>query len=253
MKKFIITVLTLCSAAMCFMLSACNVSDSPENVMPSEFSGIESHDTMASSQTDSKKPPERQDPEKTPSESAAASDSDETDAKETSSGTHQEFDTEQSYPESQPNSSPTESSSAVQPPTQPIISEQPNPTSLPEPTPEENTPPTSSETSKTEPDMESEYRRIINEVIAYAQSYTAKGFIFVWDDSLEFGWETGYMGTPRVKYEGVDGVIGILKRHIDMIVKTATDPGNGIPGYSANYKVMQVTVDGDIAFVVLYG
>ena len=30
MKKFIITVLTLCSAAMCFMLSACNVSDSPE-------------------------------------------------------------------------------------------------------------------------------------------------------------------------------------------------------------------------------
>lgn len=103
------------------------------------------------------------------------------------------------------------------------------------------------------PDMGKEYERIIRETITYAESYAEKGFTFIWDNSLEFSWETGYMGTPRVKYEGVDGVIEMLKRHIDMIVKTATDPGNGNPGYSANYKVVQVTVDGDIAFAVLYG
>ncbi len=102
-------------------------------------------------------------------------------------------------------------------------------------------------------DMEAEYKRIIREATAYAESYAAKGFSFHWDDSLDFNWETGYMGTPRVKYEGVDGVIQILKHHIDRIVQTATDPGNGIPASAANYKVMQITVDGDIAFVVLYG
>ena len=104
-----------------------------------------------------------------------------------------------------------------------------------------------------QPDMEAEYARIIRETVAYAESYAAKGFTFVWDDSLEFSWESGagWMGTPRVKYEGVDGTIEMLKYHIDKIVKIAGGPGT--PGYSAYYKVMQVTVDGDIAFVVLYG
>lgn len=59
------------------------------------------------------------------------------------------------------------------------------------------------------------------------------------------------MGTPRVEYEGVDGVIEMLQYHIDKIIKIAG--GSGAPGHSANYKVMQVTVDGNIAFVVLYG
>lgn len=108
-------------------------------------------------------------------------------------------------------------------------------------------------TSTPKPDMGSEYGRIINETIAYAESYTSKGFTFIWDDTLKFGWETGYMGTPRVKCEGVEGVISILKHHVDKIVNTVTDPSNGIPSVSANYKVMQITVDGDIAFVVLYG
>lgn len=143
----------------------------------------------------------------------------------------------------------------------PAPTEPPKPKPDPEPTvppvtsepsePESAEPPTESTTPP--PDVEKEYERIICETIDYAESYAAKGFTFVWDDSLKFCPETGGMGTPRVKYEGVDGVIEILKHHIDMIVKTATDPGNGIPGYSANYKVMQVTVDGDIAFVVLYG
>ena len=126
----------------------------------------------------------------------------------------------------------------------------PPPTSRPTDPAVSQPPPT---TSRTEPDMEAEYARIIRETVAYAEGYKEKGFTFVWDDSLEFSWESGagWMGTPRVKYEGVDGTIEMLKYHIDKIVKIAGGPGT--PGYSANYKVMQVTVDGDIAFVVLYG
>lgn len=107
--------------------------------------------------------------------------------------------------------------------------------------------------SQPEPDMEAEYARIIRETVAYAESYAEKGFTFIWDDSLEFSWESGagWMGTPRVKYEGIDGTIEMLQYHIDKIVKIAGGPG--VPGYSAYYKVMQVVVDGDIAFVVLYG
>lgn len=132
-----------------------------------------------------------------------------------------------------------------------ISSTTPSTSSNPIPPAESSTP----QTSRPEPDMEAEYARIIQETVAYADGYTAKGFTFIWDDSLEFSWESGagWMGTPRVKYEGVDGTIEMLKYHIDKIVKTSTDPGNGVPSHSANYKVMQVTVDGDIAFVVLYG
>lgn len=154
-------------------------------------------------------------------------------------------------PESASGSSSSASASSTPPitppseenPTVPPISEQPElPTSQPMET-----------ASQPEPDMEAEYARIIRETVAYAESYAAKGFTFVWDDSLEFSWESGagWMGTPRVKYEGVDGTIEMLKYHIDKIVKIAGGPGT--PGYSAYYKVMQVTVDGDIAFVVLYG
>ncbi len=154
-------------------------------------------------------------------------------------------------PESASGSSSSASASSTPPitppseenPTVPPISEQPElPTSQPTET-----------ASQPEPDMEAEYARIIRKTVAYAESYAAKGFTFVWDDSLEFSWESGagWMGTPRVKYEGVDGTIEMLKYHIDKIVKIAGGPGT--PGYSAYYKVMQVTVDGDIAFVVLYG
>ena len=154
-------------------------------------------------------------------------------------------------PESASGSSSSASASPAPPitppseenPTVPPISEQPElPTSQPTET-----------ASQPEPDMEAEYARIIRETVSYAESYAAKGFTFVWDDSLEYSWESGagWTGTPRVKYEGVDGTIEMLKYHIDKIVKIAGGPGT--PGYSAYYKVMQVTVDGDIAFVVLYG
>ena len=99
-----------------------------------------------------------------------------------------------------------------------------------------------------------ESARIIREVSAYAESYKAKGYTFEWLDSMKFGWDIGYMGTPRIRYEGVDGVIGMLKYHIDLIVSTTTDPANGLTTNRMTYKAVQVTLDnGDIAFVVLYG
>ena len=154
-----------------------------------------------------------------------------------------------------PESASGSSSSASASSTSPIISPSEGKPTEPElPVSGQPEPPVSQPPETTsQPDMESEYARIIRETVAYAESYAAKGFTFVWDDSLEFSWESGagWMGTPRVKYEGVDGTIEMLKYHIDKIVKIAGGPGT--PGYSAYYKVMQVTVDGDIAFVVLYG
>lgn len=154
-------------------------------------------------------------------------------------------------PESAGGSSSSATVSSI-PPATPPSQEKP---AEPEPEVSEQPEPTTSQPPEitSQPDMEAEYARIIRETVAYAESYTAKGFTFVWDDSLEFSWESGagWMGTPRVKYEGVDGTIEMLKYHIDKIVKIAGGPGT--PGYSAYYKVMQVTVDGDIAFVVLYG
>lgn len=44
-----------------------------------------------------------------------------------------------------------------------------------------------------------------------------------------------------------------LKNHIDKIVETGTNPAYGIPSDSVTYKVVQITIDGDIAFAVIYG
>ena len=100
---------------------------------------------------------------------------------------------------------------------------------------------------------QADYDRIIREATAYAESYAEKGFTFEWKDSMEFGWDVGYMGTPRIKYEGVAGTISRLKNHIDKIVETGTNPAYGIPSNSVTYKVVQITIDGDIAFAVIYG
>lgn len=159
---------------------------------------------------------------------------------------------EQTNPPESASGSSSSASASPAPPITPPSEGKPTAPELPvsgQPEPPVSQPP---ETTS-QPDMEAEYARIIRETVAYAESYAAKGFTFVWDDSLEFSWESGagWMGTPRVKYEGVDGTIEMLKYHIDKIVKIAGGPGT--PGYSAYYKIMQVTVDGDIAFVVLYG
>lgn len=113
--------------------------------------------------------------------------------------------------------------------------------------------PVQTHTDAPETITQAEHERIISEVCAYADSYESKGFTFEWKESMEFGWGSGYMGTPRVRYEGIEGVIGMLKHHIDLIYKTSTDPLYGLTSTHMTYKVEQVTVDGDLAYVVLYG
>lgn len=100
---------------------------------------------------------------------------------------------------------------------------------------------------------EADHTRIVSEVKAYAESYTAKGFTFEWAEELEFGWDVGWMGTPRISRDGVDGVISTLKHHVDLIYKSGTDPANGVTANSVRYKVVHLEIDGGIAYAVIYG
>ena len=142
---------------------------------------------------------------------------------------------------------------------------EPQPTAPPESRPAESTAPTTppAETKpETEPPAETQppkgfteadHNRIVSEVMAYAESYKAKGFTFEWSDSLEFGWDVGWMGTPRISRDGVDGTIKTLKHHVDLIYKTGTDPANGVTADSVLYRVVQLEIDGGIAYAVIYG
>ena len=153
------------------------------------------------------------------------------------------------------------------PPTQaPKQSEAPKATEPPESRPAESTAPTAPPPTETNPEPESpaetqppngfteaDHNRIVSEVKAYAESYKAKGFTFVWSDSLEFGWDVGWMGTPRISRDGVDGTIKTLKHHVNLIYKSGTDPANGVTADSVLYRVVQLEIDGGIAYAVIYG
>lgn len=152
------------------------------------------------------------------------------------------------------------------PPTQaPKQTEAPKATAPPESRPAETTAPTTPPTEtkpETEPPAETQppkgfteadHNRIVSEVKAYAESYKAKGFNFEWSDSLEFGWDVGWMGTPRISRDGVDGTIKTLKHHVDLIYKSDTDPANGVTADSVLYRVVQLEIDGGIAYAVIYG
>lgn len=152
------------------------------------------------------------------------------------------------------------------PPTQaPKQSEAPKATEPPESRPAESTAPTAppaetkpgteppAETQPPKGFTEADHNRIVSEVKAYAESYKAKGFTFVWSDSLEFGWDVGWMGTPRISRDGVDGTIKTLKHHVDLIYKSGTDPANGVTADSVLYRVVQLEIDGGIAYAVIYG
>lgn len=152
------------------------------------------------------------------------------------------------------------------PPTQaPKQTEAPKATAPPESRPAETTAPTTPPTEtkpETEPPAETQppkgfteadHNRIVSEVKAYAESYKAKGFNFVWSDSLEFGWDVGWMGTPRISRDSVDGTIKTLKHHVDLIYKSGTDPANGVTADSVLYRVVQLEIDGGIAYAVIYG
>lgn len=148
----------------------------------------------------------------------------------------------------------------------PKVTEPPKQTEPPKVTEPPETKPTEPPTKPTEPQpteppateppkgfTEADHARIVSEVKAYAESYTSKGFTFEWAEELEFGWDVGWMGTPRISRDGVDGVISTLKHHVDLIYKTGTDPANGVAANSVRYKVVQLEIDGGIAYAVIYG
>lgn len=143
----------------------------------------------------------------------------------------------------------TESPKVTEPPKQtepPKVTEPPTKTTEPQPT----EPPA---TEQPKGFTEADHARIVSEVKTYAESYTAKGFTFEWAEELEFGWDVGWMGTPRISRDGVDGVISTLKHHVDLIYKSGTDPANGVTANSVRYKVVQLEIDGGIAYAVIYG
>lgn len=143
----------------------------------------------------------------------------------------------------------TEPPKVTEPPKQtepPKVTEPPTKTTEPQPT----EPPA---TEQPKGFTEADHTRIVSEVKAYAESYTAKGFTFEWAEELEFGWDVGWMGTPRISRDGVDGVISTLKHHVDLIYKSGTDPANGVTANSVRYKVVQLEIDGGIAYAVIYG
>ena len=142
----------------------------------------------------------------------------------------------------------------------PKVTETPKQTEPPETKPTEPptkpTEPQPTEPPATEPPKgftEADHTRIVSEVKAYAESYNSKGFTFEWAEELAFGWDVGWMGTPRISRDGVDGVISTLKHHVDLIYKTGTDPANGVTANSVRYKVVQLEIDGGIAYAVIYG
>lgn len=143
----------------------------------------------------------------------------------------------------------TEPPKVTEPPKQtepPKVTEPPTKTTEPQPT----EPPA---TEQPKGFTEADHTRIVSEVKAYAESYISKGFTFEWAEELEFGWDVGWMGTPRISRDGVDGVISTLKHHVDLIYKTGTDPANGLTSNSVRYKVVQLEIDGGIAYAVIYG
>ena len=158
----------------------------------------------------------------------------------------------------------TETATPTQAPKQteaPKASE-PQPTAPPESRPAETTTPEKPTTPPTEPPKETEqpqgfteadHNRIVSEVRSYAEGYKAKGFTFEWTDELEFGWDVGWMGTPRISRDGVDGTIRTLKYHVDLIYSSGTDPANGVTADSVLYRVVQLEIDGGIAYAVIYG
>ena len=143
----------------------------------------------------------------------------------------------------------TEPPKVTEPPKQtepPKVTEPPTKPTEPQPT----EPPA---TEQPKDFTEADHTRIVSEVKAYAESYNSKGFTFEWAEELAFGWDVGWMGTPRISRDGVDGVISTLKHHVDLIYKTGTDPANGVTANSVRYKVVQLEIDGGIAYAVIYG
>ncbi len=203
-----------------------------------------------SSVTESTITAEKEDAESTPTETTTPPRQTETTTVKDTAEPTAPSDTEVSTPKEDETTEPTvtEPSETHPPETKPTETK-------PTETKPAQTEPKPTEPAETEPQgfTKADHDRIIAEVKAYAESYTAKGYTYIWKAGMEFSEDVGYMGTPRIKRDGVDGVIRTLKHHIDLIYKTTTDPSNGITCDEMTYRVMQIDLDGEIAFVVVYG
>lgn len=63
----------------------------------------------------------------------------------------------------------------------------------------------------------------------------------------------GLDGNASHQRDSVDGTIKTLKHHVDLIYKSGTDPANGVTADSVLYRVVQLEIDGGIAYAVIYG
>lgn len=138
----------------------------------------------------------------------------------------------------------------TQPPQPPLETAETKPSETTQPSEAPTEPP---DTTTDPVYTQADFDRIISEVRAYAESYVAQGFRFIWTDSMAFSQDVGYFGTPYLRQEGVDGTISRLQYHVDKIVKTSTDPANGVTVSEMSYKVVQIERNGEIAFAVIYG
>ena len=258
MKKSLITAV-LCGLILT-ALTGCAEQNAPADPAPSSTvtadvpSATKSSDDITAKPAD---PTEMASDEETAPETQIPTEKEENQPEESSPPDVQTEIPKPSETQPEQTNPPKENEPAPTEPVQPPKTGNPKPTEPEKPSQPIPTEPPATETPKpTEPKPEytqADYDRIIRETTAYAESYAKKGFTFEWKDSMEFGWDVGYMGTPRIETEGVDGTISRLKTHIDKIVETGTNPAYGIPSDSVTYKVVQITIDGDIAFAVIYG
>lgn len=228
----------------------------PETEMPSVPAETKPKEEISDSEEQTTTSPPPQVENKPPAEASETTEPDtshteipqEPETSETTNPPEQTPETSQTTTDSPVTTDPPKQTTEEPKETEPIETEPPITTEPPVETP----PPEVTE-PKEDTFTEADHERIIAEVTAYAESYADKGFTFEWKESMTFGWEIGYMGTPRIKYDGVDGVIKTLKHHVDLIYKTSTNPQYGITTDYMTYKVEQITIDGDLAYVVIYG
>lgn len=280
MKTKIIPALLLTAAILA--LAGCekaepNTERSPQALLTSAAESTAKHETVGiNTEIESESPAEKEESKAAPTEDAPDTtipDAPPTPQTPTESEPTVSAPPQTEPPKAEPDKLVTETPKQEEPtPTQPPKFEPPKQTEPPEPVnPPKTEPPVTTEPPKpTEPPVteeppapeepeppkeptQADFDRIIAEVRAYAESYRDKGFTFEWDDAMEFSWDVGWFGTPRIRYEGIDGTIEMLKYHVDKIYKTSTDPKYGLTSDRMPYKVVQITVDGEIAFAVIYG
>lgn len=206
MKKLIIILLTLCCFTFCFMLSACNVSDSPETSVSSSIVGPATEEDTSVPQTETDSSLETTDGadnnETRPQDTTSVSDSSEIDAKSETEESNRvpEGTTESKKPQTSETKQETESR-----PTESTTESKPVETDPPRVTTETTSPPqTESKTEETdipsEPEVTEEPKADAADTYAVAQKV------------LEY--VNGFRNSPAVKLTGLTSYAEYRSRQI---------------------------------------